>query len=116
MPSNTKSNPLFNDNKMKIGIIAMNCSHGSTITTAENTWGMTWPDTEEVVKMADEAGFEVLLPVARWKGYGGATNFNNRTFETFSWAAAVSAITEYSCVFSTAHVPLVHPVAGLPLT
>ena len=73
---------------------------------------MTWPETEEVVKMADEAGFEVLLPVARWKGYGGATNFNNRTFETFSWAAAVSAITEYSCVFSTAHVPLVHPVAA----
>lgn len=105
-------NPLYNDNKMKIGIIAMNCSHGSTITTAENTWDMTWPETKEVVQMADQAGFEVLLPVARWKGYGGETNFNNRTFETFNWAAAVSAITNYSCIFSTAHVPLVHPVAA----
>ncbi len=112
MPTVLKTNPLFNDNKMKIGIIAMNCSHGSTITTAENTWDMTWPETEEVVKMADQGGFEVLLPVARWKGYGGETNFNNRTFETFNWAAAVSAITDYSCVFSTAHVPLIHPVAA----
>ena len=112
MASNTKLNPLFNNNQMKIGIIAMNCSHGSTITTAKNTWDMTWPQTEEVVAMADNAGFEVLLPVARWKGYGGATNFNNRTFETFNWAAAVSAITEYSCIFSTAHVPLIHPVAA----
>ena len=58
------------------------------------------------------AGFEVLLPVARWKGYGGPTNFNNRTFETYNWAAAVSAVTDYSCIFSTSHVPLIHPVAA----
>ena len=112
MTNPVKTNPLFNNNKMKIGIIAMNCSHGSTITTAENTWDMTWPETKEVVEIADNAGFEVLLPVARWKGYGGETNFNNRTFETFNWASAVSAITEYSCIFSTAHVPLIHPVSA----
>ena len=107
-----KPNPLFNDNKMKIGIIGMNCSHGSTITTAENAWEMNWPDTRQVSVMADQAGFEVLLPVARWKGYGGPTNFNNRTFETFTWASAVAAATDYSCIFSTAHVPLVHPVTA----
>ena len=106
------TNPLFNDNRMKLGIIAMNCSHGSTITTAENTWEMTWPDTREVAVMADRAGLEVLLPVARWKGYGGPTNFNNRTFETYTWASAVAAVTDYSCVFSTSHVPLIHPVAA----
>jgi dimethylsulfone monooxygenase len=112
MTATQKPNPLFNDNKMKIGIIGMNCSHGSTITTAENAWEMNWPDTREVAVMADQAGFEVLLPVARWKGYGGPTNFNNRTFETFTWASAVAAATDYSCIFSTAHVPLVHPVTA----
>ena len=105
-------NPLYGDNKMKIGIIAMNCSHGSTITQAENAWEMTWPETREVAVMADRAGFEALLPVARWKGYGGPTNFNNRTFDTFTWASAVAAITDYSCIFSTTHVPLIHPVAA----
>jgi FMNH2-dependent dimethyl sulfone monooxygenase len=112
MTATQKLNPLFNDNKMKIGIIGMNCSHGSTITTAENAWEMNWPDTREVAVMADQAGFGVLLPVARWKGYGGPTNFNNRTFETFTWASAVAAATDYSCIFSTAHVPLVHPVTA----
>lgn len=106
------TNPLFNDNRMKLGIIAMNCSHGSTITTAENTWEMNWPDTREVATMADRAGLEVLLPVARWKGYGGPTNFNNRTFETYTWASAVAAVTDYICIFSTSHVPLAHPVAA----
>ena len=105
-------NPLHGGNRMKIGIIAMNCSHGSTITTAENAWEMTWPDTREVAVMADRAGFECLLPVARWRGYGGETNFNHRTFETYSWAAAVAAVTEHACIFSTSHVPLIHPVAA----
>ena len=108
----SSTNPLFGDNRMKIGIIAMNCSHGSTITTAEGAWEMNWPDTREVAVMADRAGFEILLPVARWKGYGGPTNFNNRTFETYNWAAAVSAVTDHSCIFSTSHVPLIHPVAA----
>ncbi len=112
MPSAETTNPLFGDNAMKLGIIAMNCSHGSTITMAENSWEMTWPDTREVAVMADRAGLEVLLPVGRWKGYGGPTNFNNRTFETYTWASAVAAVTDYSCIFSTSHVPLVHPVAA----
>ena len=112
MTDAASTNPLFGDNRMKLGIIAMNCSHGSTITTAENSWEMTWPDTREVAMMADRAGLEVLLPVGRWKGYGGPTNFNHRTFETYTWAAAVAAVTDYSCIFSTSHVPLVHPVAA----
>jgi alkanesulfonate monooxygenase SsuD/methylene tetrahydromethanopterin reductase-like flavin-dependent oxidoreductase (luciferase family) len=106
------TNPLFNDNQMKIGIIAMNCSHGSTITTAENAWRMDWPKTREVATMADAAGFEVLLPVARWRGYGGPTNFNNRTFDCFTWASAVGAVTNHACIFSTVHVPLIHPLAA----
>jgi len=106
------SNPLYGDNRMKLGIIAMNCSHGSTITTAEGAWAMNWPDTRDVAVMADKAGLEVLLPVARWKGYGGPTNFNNRTFETYTWAAGIGALTDRSAVFSTSHVPLVHPVTA----
>ena len=48
-------NPLYNENKMKIGIIAMNCSHGSTISQVEGAWEMNWPDTREVAVMADRA-------------------------------------------------------------
>jgi hypothetical protein len=45
------TNPLIaGDNRMKLGAIAMNCSHGSTITTADDAWRMTWPDTLEVCR------------------------------------------------------------------
>ena len=104
-------NPLYSDNRMKIGVMAFNCSHGSTVTNAEGAWPMTWNDNVELAQMADSAGFEALLPVGRWKGYGGGINFNNRTFESLTWAAGLAALTNYSTIFSTVHAPLMHPVA-----
>src|SRR5260370_31227193 len=53
---------------------------------------------------------EALLPVGRWKGYGGPSNFNNCTFESFTWASAIGAVTNYCTVLATVHVPLVHPL------
>lgn len=106
------SNPILNDNAMKLGVMAFNCSGGSTVTTAPEAWPMTWPDNVKLAQLADRAGFEALLPVGRWKGYGGESNFNNRTFETFTWAAGIAAKTERIAVLSTVHAPLVHPVTA----
>jgi alkanesulfonate monooxygenase SsuD/methylene tetrahydromethanopterin reductase-like flavin-dependent oxidoreductase (luciferase family) len=103
-------NPIFNDNRVKLGVMAFNCSHGSTVTTLPGAWPMTWDGNAALAQMADRAGFEALLPVGRWKGYGGKTNFNNRTFETFTWAAGLGALTRHIAILSTAHAPLVHPV------
>jgi len=105
-------NQLFNNNIMKLGVMAFNCSHGSTVTTADGVWPMTWSDNAALAKMVDKSGMEVLLPVGRWKGYGGETNFNNSTFESFTWASGISAITENCTVFATVHAPLIHPVAA----
>lgn len=106
------TNPLLNDNRMKIGVMATNCSHGSTVTTVDEAWPMTWEDNAALARMADVAGFEALLPVGRWKGYGGESNFNNRTFESFTWAAGLAALTRHCTIFATVHAPLVHPVAA----
>ena len=107
------TNPLLDSaNRVKLGVMAFNCSHGSTVTTVDEAWAMTWEDNMALARMADAAGMEALLPVGRWKGYGGATNFNHRTFETLTWAAAVAAITRYSTIFATVHAPVVHPVAA----
>lgn len=50
-------NPLYSDNRMKIGVMAFNCSHGSTVTTADGAWPMTWDDNVALAQMADRAGF-----------------------------------------------------------
>jgi FMNH2-dependent dimethyl sulfone monooxygenase len=104
--------PLFNENKLKLGVFGLNVSNGCAATTAEGHFETTWPNTLEVAKLADEAGLEALVPVARWKGFGGPTNFNGSCFETYTWAAGLAGSTSQAEVFSTSHVPTVHPVVA----
>ena len=55
-------------------------------------------------------GFEALVSVGRWRGFGGSTDFNGAGFEPFTWAAGIGASTTYAGVFSTSHVPTIHPI------
>jgi alkanesulfonate monooxygenase SsuD/methylene tetrahydromethanopterin reductase-like flavin-dependent oxidoreductase (luciferase family) len=71
---------------------------------------INWPNTIAIAKIADEMEFEALVPVGRWKGFGGVTNFNGPGFECFSWAAGIGAATRNPAIFSTAHVSTIHPV------
>jgi alkanesulfonate monooxygenase SsuD/methylene tetrahydromethanopterin reductase-like flavin-dependent oxidoreductase (luciferase family) len=105
-------NSLFNNNAFKLGIFASNVSHGATATTAEGTLDMTWPNTLEIARAADRAGLEALVPVARWKGFGGSTNFNGSAFETYTWAAGLAAATSQISLFSTSHVLTTHPIVA----
>ena len=104
------TNPLFNDNRFKLGIFGANVSNGCAITMAEGHLETTWPNTKAITTLGDRAGFEAMVPVARWKGFGGPTNFNGTCFESYTWAAGVAAVTEQAAVFSTSHVPTMHPI------
>ena len=57
-----------------------------------------------------QAGIDFFLPIARWKGFGGTTNSREHSFETFTFASALAAITQRIGIFSTIHVPMIHPV------
>jgi dimethylsulfone monooxygenase len=60
--------------------------------------------------LADQAGIEFMLPIGRWKGYGGDTDYQGQTFETVTWAAGLLAATERLTVFGTVHAPLIPPL------
>jgi alkanesulfonate monooxygenase SsuD/methylene tetrahydromethanopterin reductase-like flavin-dependent oxidoreductase (luciferase family) len=88
----------------------MNCSGGGTMSLAPEVWNPTWENNLAAAQMADEAGIDFLLPVARWTGYGGRCDAQGISFESLSWASAILASTRNIRVFSTVHVPLIHPV------
>jgi alkanesulfonate monooxygenase SsuD/methylene tetrahydromethanopterin reductase-like flavin-dependent oxidoreductase (luciferase family) len=60
--------------------------------------------------MEDAAGIDFMLPIGRWKGYGGETDYQGATFETVTWATGLLANTRRMTVFATMHAPLFHPV------
>lgn len=102
--------PLFNDNKLKLGIFGQNCSNGCTITHAPTTFVPTYKHSVAISQMADRLGLELLVPVGRWKHFGGTTQFNGENLEVFTWATAMACNTEQIMVFATSHVPTVHPL------
>ncbi|MFT8245470.1 LLM class flavin-dependent oxidoreductase [Roseomonas sp. BN140053] len=97
-------------NRFKLGIFSTNADGGLTLTKVPERWPADWEGIVAVAQMADRAGIEFLLPIARWKGFGGELNSREHSFETLTFAAALAGVTERIGLFSTVHVPLVHPV------
>jgi alkanesulfonate monooxygenase SsuD/methylene tetrahydromethanopterin reductase-like flavin-dependent oxidoreductase (luciferase family) len=97
-------------NRFKLGLFGANCSSGRAVTKVAERWSGSWADCLRLAQMADEAGIEFMLPIGRWKGYGGETDYQGETFETVTWAAGLLAATRRLTVFGTVHAPLIHPV------
>ena len=54
------TNPLFNDNALKLGTFCTNVSHGSVATTAEGSLELTWRNTLAIAQDSDRAGIEAI--------------------------------------------------------
>ena len=63
--------PVFNDQKLKLGIFALNCSGGNVITTLPKGDQMTWNYNRNVIQLADRAGMEIALPSADTRARAG---------------------------------------------
>jgi dimethylsulfone monooxygenase len=101
---------MYNDNTLKIGVFGANCSSGRSATKVPERWSASWPDCLRLARLADEAGIDFMLPIGRWKGYGGETDFHGATLETVTWAVGLLGATERMTVFGTVHAPLFHPL------
>ncbi len=102
--------PMYGPNKFKLGVFSANADGGLTLTRVPERWQARWDEIVEVARMADDAGIEFFLPIARWKGFGGEMNSREWSFETLTFAAALAGVTQRIALFSTVHVPMVHPV------
>lgn len=101
---------MHSNNKLKLGLFGANCSSGRAVTKVPERWSGDWPDNLRLAQIADAAGFEFMLPIGRWKGYGGETDYQGSTYETVTWATGLLAKTKRLTVFGTVHAPLLHPI------
>src|SRR5438094_1909904 len=97
---------MYNLKKLKIGLFGANCSSGRAVTLVPERWSGSWPDNLKLAQLADDGGIDFLLPIGRWKGYGGDTDYQGATLETITWATSLLASTKHVTVFGTVHAPL----------
>ncbi len=105
-------NAMFNENKFKIGTFGTNCSNACAVTLAETSFAPTFESNLEIAKMLESGGWECMIPIARWRGFGGPSNFNGNCMETYTWASALAAATKNIFLFATSHVPTIHPIVA----
>lgn len=103
---------LVNGNRLRLGLFGSNCSSGRTYATLSERWEASWENNVRLAQLADEFGIECMVPIARWKGYGGESNPNGSSFESIAWACGLLAATRRIHVFCTVHVPLHHPLVA----
>jgi alkanesulfonate monooxygenase SsuD/methylene tetrahydromethanopterin reductase-like flavin-dependent oxidoreductase (luciferase family) len=106
------TNPVFNNRKLKLGTFQSNLDYGCLMADVEGRLKISWPNTVALAKLADEMEFEALVPVARWRGFGGKLNPAGPGFETYTWASGIAASTENAGVVATSHCSINHPIVA----
>ena len=101
---------MYSASALKIGLFGPNCSSGRAVTLVPERWSGNWPDNKKLALMADAAGIDFLLPIGRWKGYGGDTDYMGTTLETITWATGLLGHTKRLIAFGTVHAPLFNPI------
>jgi alkanesulfonate monooxygenase SsuD/methylene tetrahydromethanopterin reductase-like flavin-dependent oxidoreductase (luciferase family) len=105
-----KASTMDTDNAFKLGLFGCNCESGLAVTRAPERWVASWENNVRVARLAEDAGLEFMLPIARWHGYRGEANSQGKSFETLGWAAGLLGATTRITVFSTIHLPFLNPV------
>lgn len=105
-----RPNRLLTSNHFLLGTFASNCGGGMTVSQLPDRWQATWENNLALARMLDEADIDFMLPIARWVGYRGETDFHGYVLETMTWAAALLAHTKQINVFATIHTVANHPV------
>jgi alkanesulfonate monooxygenase SsuD/methylene tetrahydromethanopterin reductase-like flavin-dependent oxidoreductase (luciferase family) len=96
-----------------LGVFGPNCSSGMSVTKIPERWDNSWENNAKLAHMLEDAGVDFMLPVARWIGHAGETNFQGSSLETFTWATSLAALTKKICFVVTVHTTVVHPVAAV---
>jgi alkanesulfonate monooxygenase SsuD/methylene tetrahydromethanopterin reductase-like flavin-dependent oxidoreductase (luciferase family) len=110
-PELRAANPVLSGNPLKLGVFGSNWI-GLCMTKLPGGLTPTWEASREIGRMADQAGFEAIIPVSRWKSIvpGQPRHRSAQALETFTWATAMALSTQRAAVFATCHVAAFPPV------
>ncbi len=102
---------------IELGFFAWNLACGMTASKAvlsdrprlRDFWH--WDTALHLNQLAERIGYEYQVPFGRWRGYGGASGYNDDSLDFLAAAACLAPVTTRLGLFSTVHVTYhFHPV------
>lgn len=95
------TNPLFNDNKLQLGLFGLNAGY-NILYKAPDRYLANWDRCDAAIGRASELCIEAAVSVMGWQG--------PPELEPFTWAAGLGARHPNPAVIATMHMQLNHPV------
>jgi FMNH2-dependent dimethyl sulfone monooxygenase len=105
----TTAREIMTADRFKIGLFALNASGGIAMTNVPERWHADWKEIRAVAQLADRTGLDFLLPLQRWRGYGGESDPRGICMETMTHSAALVGMTDRIALFATAQTSILHP-------
>jgi pyrimidine oxygenase len=102
---------------LELGIFLPNAKGGAIMSTeAPPQYFPTWELNKNNSLIAEEAGFDFLLSMVKWRGFGGVTNHWDYSLESFSLMSAVAAVTSRIQLYASVAIPTIHPAVIAKMT
>ncbi len=91
------------------GVFLPNGSNGYLMSSAYRPYAPTFLDNLEITQLAEQNGFNYVLPMIKFRGFGGDTGCWDECLEPFNLVAGLAAKTKKIKFFPTVSMPAVHP-------
>ena len=106
------TSPLMtSSSRLKLAPFGFNMSRGMTPTFGEGSIAhLDWGQQTRIARTAEAVGLEAVIPVASYRGNRGGSRWSMESYDSVPWATGIGASTDRLQVFSTVHVPLMHPL------
>ncbi|WP_051318225.1 LLM class flavin-dependent oxidoreductase [Cohnella thermotolerans] len=106
------TSPELDYNKLDFGIFLPIANGGWIISDAEPRPDGSYALNREAAVLAESLGFDFIMSMAKWRGYGGTTNHWGVSLESMTMMAGLAEATSRVKVFATVHTLLYHPAVA----
>ncbi len=96
--------------RVELGVFLPVAKNGFVISTHSPAYHPSYSDNLEISLLAEEIGMDYVFSMAKWRGFGGQSEFWDASFESFSLMAALAAATTRVGLIATVNPVLFHPV------
>jgi pyrimidine oxygenase len=94
---------------MKFGIFMPNGRNGYIMSSASPQYMPTFAHNKAIAVEAEAQGFDMILSMMKYRGFGGDTGYWDACLETFTLMAALAAVTSRVELFPSVTLPALHP-------
>ena len=94
---------------MKFGIFLPNGSNGYILSKAIPPYMPTWELNRDITLEAERLGFDFVLSMMKFRGFGGETGYWDACLESFSLTSALATVTQRIGLIPTVALLALHP-------